>query len=1145
MGIDAIAYRYRIGVFEFRKKRRVQRKNKIKAPKMNRNNPMFFMLLTFLMIHSPGPAIPRHSWNISFSTNSSFSPITQPSNISSTTSTISWSYCCQTNALQHSLNGNKRRLGYKLASWNCNRGLVKHVDGMDSDKLVDIKLFINEHKPHLFAILEADIHGHNSRVNRQKTYEIDEIKDKLKIEGYSIETPATWNAHDQARLIVFVSDDIKAKKLEVSENDNDLPSLSFEIGLGRERKTIVNFFYREWTSGIDGTSSVQDQKERLKRQILHWKYLASRDRDLIIMGDANLCAKTWNNVDYPNDKKELANMVTDFLLEDSLSQMVNEFTRTELKGGRIEQSCIDHIYSNCLSKCDEAKVIAAGNSDHLGVTVTKYSKEIRTLPRTTKKRSYKNFSEEEFLREIKYTNFEDILNINDPNEAAEKFTDIFSRVADNHAPIKVFQTRPNYAPWVSDATKQLMSDRNDLKKESVRSADPEVLRKYKSLRNVIKEINENEKSDYYGDKFKAADDENNSKKMWGLAFEILKSKSNLSPTQLNIEGVPSSNPKMMANEFNRIFINNVKRLRTKPNQTVPGDPCVHLRRLLNKRGRPIPELSFRKITEEELDKYIRKLKGNKSSGIDQIDSFLLKLAAPHIKRVLLHLLNLSISISFPDHWKLQLIRPNFKKGDKLDGESYRPVSNIPEVSKMAEFAMFDQLFQHFLGNNLFHPNHHGFLPLHNTSTAIIQLYDLWLEAAENKEMSAALLLDLSAAFDLVDHSILLQKLELYNLSPSALQLIKSYLTNRRQVVQVETKISEPEEIGDVAVPQGSVLGGLIFLIFQNDFPESAEDEDLGESILYADDDTDTVSDKEPEQLQAKIQAKADNSTKWYADNGMVCSGEKTKLLIISTKELRRSKLTSVNKSVNISVCGKSISESKSERLLGLTIRNDLSWADHLYGNGLSGKDKTIGLLSQLSQRVGILKKLKHFTRPNQFSSISNGIFTSKMTYGIQVFGNVWGMWSMDDISRRFHSFTKEDNRKLQVLQNQVLRLQTGLGWETPTSQLVSEARAMSVQQLTAYHTLMTVFKAVRLKKPTYLAEKFRLRQPSEFETFPHRQTNTINASAGLTISRGGTVYRGAKLWNLLSQDLRNEEKIEIFKQMVKKWIFRNVPIKPP
>ena len=151
---------------------------------------------------------------------------------------------------------------------------------------------------------------------------------------------------------------------------------------------------------------------------------------------------------------------------------------------------------------------------------------------------------------------------------------------------------------------------------------------------------------------------------------------------------------------------------------------------------------------------------------------------------------------------------------------------------------------------------------------------------------------------------------------------------------------------------------------------------------------------------------------------------------------------------------------------------------------------------------------------------------------------------MDDNIRRFHGYTKEDNSRLQVIQNQALWLQTGLGWEASTRHLVSEGKALSVQQLTAYHTLMTVFKAVRLKKPSYLAEKFKLRQPNESEVFPHRQTNCIKGKANLTISRGGIVYRGAKLWNLMDPDLRNEPKLKSFKPKVKKWIIANVPVKP-
>ena len=164
-----------------------------------------------------------------------------------------------------------------------------------------------------------------------------------------------------------------------------------------------------------------------------------------------------------------------------------------------------------------------------------------------------------------------------------------------------------------------------------------------------------------------------------------------------------------------------------------------------------------------------------------------------------------------------------------------------------------------------------------------------------------------------------------------------------------------------------------------------------------------------------IQQKADDSTRWFRDNGMVCSGDKTKLLVMGTKEQRNMKLTSKGKTLEINVCGNIVKETPSERLLGLTVQNDLSWTVYLHGNGLKGDKKTVGLLGQLSQRIGILKKLKCFMLQTQFKSVANGLFGSKLSFGIQVYGNVWGLPSMDDAVRRFHGFTNDDNRKLQFL----------------------------------------------------------------------------------------------------------------------------------
>ena len=148
------------------------------------------------------------------------------------------------------------------------------------------------------------------------------------------------------------------------------------------------------------------------------------------------------------------------------------------------------------------------------------------------------------------------------------------------------------------------------------------------------------------------------------------------------------------------------------------------------------------------------------------------------------------------------------------------------------------------------------------------------------------------------------------------------------MVQVESKISEYIQLGDYSVPQGSILGPLIFIIFNNDFPDSTKE---GESVLFADDDTDNVKDSDPDTLQIKIQNEALNSTDWVADNRMVCAGDKTKLLIIGTKQLRQSKLISQNKKISVNVCNNHVESCHSQKLLDLIVNEELSWKDHLYG----------------------------------------------------------------------------------------------------------------------------------------------------------------------------------------------------------------------
>ena len=229
-------------------------------------------------------AYPSHS---PASTTSPLRPC--PSTPTPTTSTqasaliLYWSQgSLSTNKLGRIIHGNGRK-GYRIGLWNCRRGLVVG-EKQSSTKLVEVQQFIQSKNLQILCLVESDLHSIISRYSRRHPLNTNDVHNTLVIPGFKIILPKSWQAHGQARVIMFVKDDINLKIRDIGAPNADLPTISCEISLGREKKTIINFFYREFMSGVSGLKDTQSQVERLSRPVKIWKNLCSGTKESYVWG---------------------------------------------------------------------------------------------------------------------------------------------------------------------------------------------------------------------------------------------------------------------------------------------------------------------------------------------------------------------------------------------------------------------------------------------------------------------------------------------------------------------------------------------------------------------------------------------------------------------------------------------------------------------------------------------------------------------------------------------------------------------------------------------------------------------------------------------------------------------------------------------
>ena len=638
---------------------------------------------------------------------------------------------------------------------------------------------------------------------------------------------------------------------------------------------------------------------------------------------------------------------------------------------------IDHVYTNNLDSALSCNVLTLDLSDHLA-THTKISLGSSTLTSRINAVSHKKhkvelriFNEanhEKFENLIKTENWQEITDDMGAQSAYDKFEEIYLKHYDHAYPLKCNRIRRknerlNPKPWILPWLEDACARRQNAYHFFVKTPSIENKAKYDKLNQFCEKHIESAKIKYRKTYFERH--QHDSRKQWQMINSLLGRKNKILDINklTKVDGSTVTTPDGIANSFNEYFSNIASSLKSGCNNNETENPNIDCYQKFLK-GPVSRSMYLNKVDAGEIYKTILGFK-NKSTGDTKIEALKIANKSHVFTSTLAMIVNKSFEQGiFPAQMKVAKVVPIHKEGPKTDVGNYRPISLLASFSKIYEKLMHCRILKFLVSNKSLFEMQYGFRPGRSCEHALLNAQNTLLESLSKRQISLLLLIDFSKAFDMVEHSILLKKLEHYGIRGVALKWMQSYLNSRKQYVSVNGKNSTTRDM-KYGVPQGSILGPLLFIIYINDIPETAC---FAKFILYADDANIILTADSIEAINTQLNVLISALVNWVQSNGLALNLKKTKYMIFSRS--RQIDLPSP-----LVICKAAIERKREARFLGVILDETLNWSKHI---------KTI--ISKMSRYVGIMYKVKKYLPLTARLQIYHSFVQSHLNYCSLVWG---------------------------------------------------------------------------------------------------------------------------------------------------------------